>query len=155
MQSQPPSNVARQKERGWMDRNWKWVIPSLCVVSLVMIAAFVGVIFIFITVVMKSSDAYQLPIKAVRSDIRVARAIGSPIREGYFVTGNFNETTTNGGSSGSGQANFTIPISGPKGSATVYIVGTKAVGKWSFSTLVVEVDKTKQRIDINSPPPTQ
>lgn len=72
----------------------------------------------------------------------VASAIGKPMVEGFFTTGSINTS----GSSGS--ADMAIPISGPKGEAKIYVSAKQSIGKWTFNDLVVEIDKTHQRIDL-------
>jgi len=72
----------------------------------------------------------------------VIEALGAPIKEGFFVSGN---TNVNGAA---GEANLAIPISGPKGKGTIYVKATKALGRWSYSDLVVEIQATRTRIDL-------
>ena len=62
-------------------------------------------------------------------------AIGLPITEGLLVSGN---TSVNGAS---GEANLSIPISGPNGKATIYVAATKSLGQWNYSGLVAEIEK--------------
>jgi cytochrome oxidase complex assembly protein 1 len=91
---------------------------------------------------MKSSDAYKTALTKAKSDPRVVSALGSPIADGWFVGGKTNVSGT------SGQADMTVPISGPKGKGTLYFVATKFAGQWSFSKLMVEIGSTGQRIDL-------
>jgi hypothetical protein len=98
--------------------------------------------------VIKSSDAYKMALAKAKADPRVMTALGSPIDDGFFVWGNTNVSGT------SGQADLTIPISGPKGKGTVYFVASKFAGEWTFSKLMVEIADTKQRIDLVEDPPT-
>ena len=49
---------------------------------------------------------------------------------------------------GSGNADLTIPISGPKGKGTLYVVATKSAGEWTYSKLVVKIDSTGETIDL-------
>jgi hypothetical protein len=49
---------------------------------------------------------------------------------------------------GSGDADLTIPISGPKGKGTIYAVATKSAGEWTYSKLVVKIDRTGDAIDL-------
>jgi cytochrome oxidase complex assembly protein 1 len=51
----------------------------------------------------------------------------------------------------SGFANMSIALAGPRGTGTLYVVGTKSAGQWRFSTLLVEIQETHQRIDLNRP----
>ena len=95
---------------------------------------------------MKSSDAYQMAVYETRNSPDVISKIGEPIVEGFFTTGSIK---TNGGS---GSADMAIPISGPKGEATVYASATKSAGKWKFRDLVVEIENTQDRIDLLKEP---
>ena len=107
-----------------------------------MIVAFVAIIVFVVFAAMKSSDVYKTAMARAKSDPRVVEALGSPIKDGMFVSGS---THVNGAS---GNADLAIPISGPKGKGTVYVVAEKSAGQWSYSKLVVEIDKNKERIDL-------
>ena len=75
-------------------------------------------------------------------------ALGSPITEGFLVSGNTNVDGA------SGEANLSIPITGPKGNGTIYVAARKSLGQWNYSGLVVEIAKTHQRINLlQSPTP--
>ena len=87
-----------------------------------MAVAFVAVIVIVVFGAMKSSDAYKLAVARAKADPRVTAALGTPISEGMFLSGN---TNVNGAT---GEANLAIPISGPKGKATIYAEATKSAG---------------------------
>ena len=43
---------------------------------------------------------------------------------------------------------MSIPISGPKGKATIYVTATKSGGEWDYSKLYVQLDQTKERIQL-------
>src|SRR5437773_3067210 len=60
----------------------------------------------------------------------VIEALGSPVTEGLLLSGN---TNVNGAS---GEANLSIPVSGPKGKGTIYVAATKSLGRWNYSGLV-------------------
>ena len=107
-----------------------------------------GTVFGFAFGAMKSSDAYKMALAKAKADPRVVSALGSPITDGLFVSGKTNVSGT------SGQADMTVPISGPKGKGTIYFVASKFAGKWTFSKLMVEVADTGQRIDLIEDPAT-
>lgn len=107
---------------------------------------FVVCIVFFVFSVLKSSDAYQTALTNAKNDPRVVTALGSPIKDGLVPSG---KTNVNGSS---GDADIAIPISGPKGKATIYAVGTKSAGKWEFSKLAVQVDGGEM-IDLNERSP--
>ena len=69
-------------------------------------------------------------------------ALGTPIEEGWYLLGN---TNVNGRS---GDADLSIPVSGPKGKGTIYAVATKSGGEWSYSKLTVKIDSTGEMIDL-------
>jgi Cytochrome oxidase complex assembly protein 1 len=91
---------------------------------------------------MKSTDVYKEALARAKTDSAVIAAIGSPIKEGFLLAGN---TNMNGPS---GEANLSIPISGPNGKGTIYVAASKSLGRWNYSGLVVEIAKTHQRIDL-------
>ena len=90
----------------------------------------------------KSTDPYKDAIARARMNPAVIEALGSPIKDGLFVSGN---TNVNGAA---GEANLAIPISGPKGKGTIYAKATKSLGHWSYSDLVVEIQATRNRVDL-------
>lgn len=121
-----------------MARNWKWLVPLLCVVALAGIGGFIALVL----TLMKSSDAYSGALVRAESSPAAIAVLGTPIKDGFFFNGNISENNS------SGSANLTIPISGPNGTANLYVSATRSSNKWQFNELVVEMDKTKQRIDI-------
>ena len=126
---------------GW-SRNWIWFVPVGCLSALLLLLGFVALILMLVFGLMKSSDAYQQGLLKARTDPAVIQALGSPIQDGFFTTGNIN---LNGASD---HADLAIPVAGPKGKATLYVVADKSAGVWSFSTLTVEVDATHQRMNL-------
>jgi hypothetical protein len=91
---------------------------------------------------LKQSDAYKMAVARAKADSRVITALGTPITEGWWLSGN---TKVDGAS---GEADLSIPISGPKGKGTVYAVATKSAGEWTYSKLVVKIDSTGETIDL-------
>jgi hypothetical protein len=131
-----------QSQGNWWTRNWKWFVPVGCLTMAILVAAFVGLIVVIVFSAMKSSDVYREALARAKAAPAVVEALGSPIKDGMFVSGS---TNVNGAS---GEANLAIPISGPKGEGTLYLAATKSVGVWNYSSLVREVKKTKKRIDL-------
>ena len=76
----------------------------------------------------------------------VIEAIGAPISQTGIVSGNSNV------SGPTGRANLSIPLSGPKGKATLYVEAMKSADLWIFQTMVVKIEKTGERIDLNKLP---
>jgi hypothetical protein len=138
---QPPTQPATQKPN-WWTRNWKWFVPLGCLSVALLLLVFVGSILVIVFSAMKSTDVYKEALARAKEDPAVIEALGSPIKEGFLLSGN---TNVNGAA---GESNLAIPISGPKGKGTIYVSATKALGQWNYSGLVVEVTQTHQRIDL-------
>ena len=129
-------------QRNWFSRNWKWFIPAGCLTLLIMFGAFIAGILGIVEATLKSSDAYKLALAKAQSDPRVAENLGQPVQPGWFMSGNINV------SGGSGDADISIPVSGPKGKGTIYVVAKKIAGEWQFETLQVAVEGQPGRIDL-------
>lgn len=132
----------------WWNRNWKWFVPVGCFTMLILFVAFIGSVALIVFSAMKSTDVYKDALARAQVHPSVIEALGAPITEGFLVSGN---TNVNGAS---GEANLSIPISGPKGKGTIYVSASKSLGRWNYSGLIVEIAKTRQRIDLlRSPVP--
>ena len=143
MDPMPPQGGAAPGARpGWWSRNWKWFVPLGCLSMMVLIVLFIAGIMMIVFGAMKSSDAYRTAVSRAKANPEVVSALGTPIEEGFFVSG---KTNVNGSS---GEADLTIPISGPKGKAKIYAVATKRAGRWNYSTLEVEIAGRDERIDL-------
>jgi lipopolysaccharide export LptBFGC system permease protein LptF len=119
-------------------RNWKWLVPLLCLAALVCIGGFT----VFFEHLIKSSDAYSGALARAKSNPAVIAALGTPIKDGFFVNGTISENDS------SGRAYFAIPITGPNGTAKIYVAASRSLGKWHFNDLTVQIDKTQERIDV-------
>src|SRR5205823_6366902 len=127
----------------WFGRNWKWIVPVGCLLPVLFIGGCGLAIFFFATGVMKQSDAYKTALARAQTNPAVIGAIGSPITQTGIVSGNSN---VNGAT---GEANLSIPLSGPKGKARLYVEAKKSADLWFFQTMQVKIEKTGERIDLN------
>jgi hypothetical protein len=126
----------------WWNRNWKWFVPTGCLSIALLFVAFAASVVLIVFSAVKSTDVYKDALARAKAHPAVIDALGSPITEGFLVSGN---TNINGAS---GEANLSIPISGPKGKGTIYAAATKSLGRWNYSGLVMEIAETHQRIDL-------
>ena len=92
---------------------------------------------------MRSSEPYQRAVAAAAQNPDVAASLGTPIKEGWYVLGNINYGGT------SGNADLSIPISGPKGSGNIYVIANQVSGVWTYSSALVTVSTTHQQIIIH------
>lgn len=135
------------RRRGWWGRNWFWVVPVGCLTPLAVCGGGIALIFALVFGTLKSSDAYKQAVALAREHSEIQAALGTPIAEGAVVSGALN-TNNN-----IGDADLLIPLSGPKGSGSLHAVASLAGGKWTFSSLVLEVAGTGQHIDVLSKEP--
>ena len=117
-------------------------MPLGCFSVALMFLLFVGSILVIVFSAMKSTDVYKEALSRAKADPAVIEALGSPIKDGFLMSGN---TNVNGAS---GETNLAIPISGPKGKGTIYVSANKSLGQWIYSGLVVEVGETHKRINL-------
>jgi cytochrome oxidase complex assembly protein 1 len=117
-------------------------VPLGCFSVALLFLAFVGSILMVVFTAMKSTDVYKDALARAKTDPAVIEALGSPINDGFLLSGN---TNVNGAS---GESNLAIPISGPKGKGTIYVSANKSLGRWTYSGLVVELGQAHERIDL-------
>jgi hypothetical protein len=115
--------MQKQHLKDWWRRNWKWLVPTGCLTMLVVVAGGIALVLWGILSLMKSSDVYQEAIRRAQSNAAVVQALGSPVEDGIFFSGEMNV------SGGSGTADMAVPLSGPAGSGTLYINANKSWGK--------------------------
>ncbi len=102
-----------------------------CGIIVVLGAAAVLALVVFVFSVIKRSDVYREAYTRASNDPRVVAALGTPIEKGWWVIGKVNIDDN------TGTANIDFPISGPKGSARVHAAASRENDAWSYSTLVV------------------
>lgn len=127
--------------KNWWERNWKWFVPTGCLSLIILVCLFIGGIFFGITSIMKDSDAYKGAMTEVQHNNLVIEKLGKPIESDGMVSGSINV------SNNSGNCNIQIPIKGPKGKGTVFVVATKR-GDWKYEELAVYIEATKEEIDL-------
>ena len=134
-----------EQKKGWLSRNWKWVLPVGCLGVVVVGVAVVllGLSAVFGT--MKSSDVYKQAVARASANAAVKRELGEPIETGWLVNGRINFSGSNG------DADISIPLEGPKKKGTLHAVATKTSGQWKFSTLQVEFDDDTSPINVLEP----
>jgi len=127
-----------KQRRNWLGRNWKRLLAAVFVCGIV----FVVGIFALIMSAMRSSDVAKEAVARAQSNAVVAQRLGAPLSEGWFVGGSINV------SPGSGDADLSVPISGPKGKGTVYVTAQKTAGTWAYSLMLATVEGSNDKIDL-------
>ena len=125
----PPQQPAQQKSSGCLK-----VLLIGCGVLIVLGVALIAVLFFIVFAAIKKSDAYTEALDRVRHDQRVVAALGEPVQPGFWVSGNLDFKNSKG------TADFTFPVSGPKGGAKVHAVASTEGHGWQYTTLDVTPD---------------
>jgi Cytochrome oxidase complex assembly protein 1 len=112
----------------------------LLIVFLVLPLAVLGTVFAGI----RSSDAAKQSLLRAQSNPLLVEKIGAPIDEGSLVVGSINVSGT------SGDADLAMPISGPKGKATIYVTARKIGGTWNYSQMIAAIEGSGEKIDLLS-----
>ena len=128
----------------WFRRNWKWVVPVGCLVPVLACVGLGALIVSLVFGLIKSSDPYRDALSAAKTNTEVRTLLGDPIEAGFLVSGNIQTSNSNG------SADLSIPISGAKGSATIYVTGTKTAGVWTYSVLKVTPSTVGTTIDLHA-----
>jgi hypothetical protein len=135
-----------EKPKNWLGRNWKWLVPVGCLGMVAVCVIFILVIVSIAFGAIRSSEVYQKSIDGLSADPRVIAALGTPVKPGLFVSGSVNT------SGPTGEANLSIPLSGPEGKGTLYVKANKDLGFWLFTSMILEVKNTGERIELITPP---
>ncbi len=130
---------------GWWNRNWKWFLPVLIATGLALLAGFVLAIAFFVMRMISGSEPYQTALSRARGNAQVIAALGEPLEPGVFTMGNI---ATDG--SGGGEANFAIPLHGPRGKATLHVEARRSADQWDYATLMVVIPARDLRVDLRT-----
>jgi hypothetical protein len=133
------------KNRRWFKENWKWFLPTVGTSIVVVLVASVVIAFIYVAGVVKTSTIYKQTLQKARENPAVRQRIGRPVKGGWFVDGTISVSHL------SGQADFLIPLSGPKGKAHLRVVAQKVEGQWIYSALDVSFQDSMDVISLLPP----
>ena len=132
-------------KKSWFARFWWVLILAACLFMTLSAVCVVGtgaagVLGIF--GLMKSSPPFQDSLAVVQENTSAQQLLGTPIEAGWLVGGEISETPT------TGTAEISYPVSGPKGSGTVFVTAVKREGEWVITRLTLVMDETKHRLVI-------
>lgn len=113
-----------------------------CLVVVLLCAGTAGLGVFGLFTAIKSSDPYTQSLARAQQEPSVQAELGQPIEAGFAVQGNINLDNNDG------QADLNYSISGPEGSATVEVVGTKTAGQWDYETMTVTIQASGDVIDL-------
>src|SRR5580658_396624 len=134
----PAPSLTPAPRKSWLARNWIWLLAAVFACGLLFV---IGIVTLFLGAI-RGSDVAKEAFARAQSNAQVAQRLGAPLSEGWLIGGSINV------SMGSGDADLTVPISGPKGKGTVYVTGQKAAGTWTYSLMQAAIDGSGERIDL-------
>ena len=130
------------QQKSWFRRNWLWFVPTMgCLTVIVLFFLGIGTLIFGITNMISDSEPAQYAIEKAAESPIVIEALGEPIEDG-IASGSISFNN------GDGDADLRIPISGPKGSATLRVVAEKYDDSWSYEKIYVILSDSRQRIDL-------
>lgn len=131
------------RQKSWFSRNWMWAVPSCGCLGFILLLIFgVGSIFFGVTKLFENSTPYNYAVKAAQNNPKLIDILGEPIETDGIMNGNISIQNKGG------NANFTVPIKGEKGLATIVVVAERFDGEWVYEDLYVEIKETKERINL-------
>jgi len=124
-EQKPGSGGAPQKKSGAS----RWLTAGCLVMALLLVVCVVGFI-----IVAKGLGVgfYRDAITAMQKQTVVVDKLGEPLQYGSI-------------------SSMTFPVTGPKGSGVVTVIGSKIDNEWRIESLTVTVDKTKEVITVIGP----
>ena len=125
--SQP---ATMQPPRRWFRRNWKWFVPSMFVVAVLMAGVAVFGYVQIRSYRYRQNPAYQIALAAVQKSERIRERLGEPIEDSDWNPFGRVEPST-------GHASFIFTVSGPNGHADVATEAHTVVGEWAVNRLDV------------------
>lgn len=119
-------------QKSWWGRNWKWVVPVGGCFSLIvlMILGLGGLIFGFTSAV-NDSTAFKEAMKRTSENEYIVSTLGEPIEKDGLGSTSMNY------SNGLKTVQFSIPIKGPNGTATLKVIGEGIDDTWKYAQMDV------------------
>ncbi len=143
--SKPPYPLHPEPmKKSWIEGHPQWKIPLGLLLLIVLIVGFSATMGTIMLATYRHSDVYKQAVARASESAPVRELIGEPITPGWAVSGALH---INGRS---GDADLSIPISGPRGTGAIRAIASKGGGVWRFSYLQVNVSGRNNRIDLLS-----
>lgn len=123
------------EKKSWWKRNWKWAVPTMGCLGLMVIAImlFGAVIFGISSAIGDSQASTEAMVKVTKNEAAI-ELLGTPIEKDGI--GSINLSYTNGKKT----IKQSIPVKGPKGTGVVFIEGEGEGDRWTFSTMNLQTE---------------
>lgn len=131
------------EQKNWFGRNWKWAIPSIgCLTIIIAFALLFGTMVTKVTDMFQDSVPYTVAMESMQQNTLVIEQLGEPIEPDGMFQGNINYENNNG------TADLKIPVKGPKGEATLLVIAKKKNDVWTYQTMKVSFEDSDEIIDL-------
>ena len=134
--------MAGGEKKGCARNPWAWGIGGCCLGCVLLPVLFVTVLGGGAFWAFRSSGVNQEALELARAHPEAVEALGEPIEAGWLVQGSINVSNDRG------EADFSIPVSGPRGEGRLYIVAERRAGEWEYQELLLRVEGRNERIDL-------
>ena len=134
--------MEEQIQKSWFSRNWGWVVGGGCLLLIVIGVLGLGGLIFGVSKMFTSSTPYKYAMELTTTNEEVISLLGEPIETDGIMQGNISLDGNDG------EADFKIPIKGPKGEARIIVLATKDYGDWTYEALYVQIKDTKEEINL-------
>lgn len=140
------------QRRSWWSRHWKWLVPTAVLLPLLSCTGAITVLFVTVFGTLKGSEPFRYSLAEVRGNAAVQAELGTPIEPGFMVWGSLGFKSSAGGGA-TRSVDLHYRATGPRGSANIYVIGTKSSGAWSYSVLLAKIEATGRQIKLQQTSP--
>lgn len=132
-------------QRGWWSSNWKWALPSGCLLVVVMLFGGCVALVVQLAGAVKESAPYVTALDRLRASPDAVAVLGEPIGTDWGFSGGFNDRGDHG------DAHYSQDVSGPDGQGTLYVEAIKDEGRWRYRVLQLVPRGDHENIDLRTP----
>jgi len=135
--------MEEHQQKNWFGRNWKWAVPSIGCLSLIIITViFASTMVMKLTGLFKDSEPYQTGMETLTKNELVIEILGEPIETNGNIEGKVSYNNEDG------NVDLKVPVKGPKGEATLIVIAEKKDGEWVYHIMEVSINDTNEKIDL-------
>ena len=135
--------MERHHQKSWFGRNWPWLLPvGGCLIIILLFVFGIGAAIFGGVKLLTNSEPYEYALEAATTNEELIAIIGEPIEADGMMQGSLNY------SNGNSYADITIPLKGPKGKASVTIIGEKLDDTWEYEEFYITVEASDQKINL-------
>lgn len=132
------------KQKSWLNRNWKWLIPCTGIILISMVVFFsssLGGVTTDLIQAYTDTKLYENALEKVKSDKRVTEILGEiePIDKSAILEGSVKYSADNK------TVNTSIRLTGTKGKAKMDIIADQVDGQWDYKKINLRIRKPVEK----------